>query len=538
MSEARPPSRALLVIAGLLTQIVGVACLIAALAALPMVHDVHGSTGSVIVSVVAALAAIVCGTLVYRARLIPLALAIALDVGFGIVLPRGNSTIGALIRILPEGDTSTANTLVTVAAITMFVTGILCVLALPSALKVRRWARAQITRDEARDEREIGGDRASRPADTLKGIGQTRLTATQIVSMPGAPMHKRPLIIAGSAIALVVLGVVLIMTSTGSSSDPTAGSAASQGSAKTPVRKIEAQGAGSAVVVHFVDAGVSPVVGDAGVVASAVGDAAEIAVEPTPEDLLSAFHAALGLGDPAGLSALLDPKVFAFGPSANELAEGREAVIALLKRAISAPKKGTLAVEAAHTAIGRDAQLAWIAEEVSVGRKKFLATVVAGLHDGHWMIFALHWAIAMPNDTAYALARDGTLAVPDAIPNAHDESPLAIAMRTALASKPSFVEARSTRADAFNFGSALGERIQGGEAIKKTFTRIKATIHLHDAVKVGMIGDRGGWGAANVDFTDTDRDGNEVTQTFRVLAAWLHEDAGWRIVQTQWSNPR
>ena len=49
---------------------------------------------------------------------------------------------------------------------------------------------------------------------------------------------------------------------------------------------------------------------------------------------------------------------------------------------------------------------------------------------------------------------------------------------------------------------------------------------------------RGGWGAANVDFTDADSDGTEVTQTFRVLAAWVKEDAGWRIVQTQWSNAR
>jgi ketosteroid isomerase-like protein len=111
-------------------------------------------------------------------------------------------------------------------------------------------------------------------------------------------------------------------------------------------------------------------------------------------------------------------------------------------------------------------------------------------------------------------------------------------MRTAFASKPSFVEARSARPDAFNFGSASGERLKGGETIKKIFGRIKAVIKLHDAVKVGTLGERGGWGAANVDFTDADKDGTEVTQTFRVLVAWVKEDAGWRIVQTQWSNAR
>ena len=61
---------------------------------------------------------------------------------------------------------------------------------------------------------------------------------------------------------------------------------------------------------------------------------------------------------------------------------------------------------------------------------------------------------------------------------------------------------------------------------------------MHDAVKVGAIGEHGGWGAANVDFTDADRDGVQVTQTFRVLVAWVREGKDLRIVQTQFSNAR
>ena len=61
-------------------------------------------------------------------------------------------------------------------------------------------------------------------------------------------------------------------------------------------------------------------------------------------------------------------------------------------------------------------------------------------------------------------------------------------MQTAFASKPSFVDARSTSPDAFNFGSAPGERLKGGETIKKVFGRINATLKLHDAVKVGQDG--------------------------------------------------
>jgi hypothetical protein len=95
-----------------------------------------------------------------------------------------------------------------------------------------------------------------------------------------------------------------------------------------------------------------------------------------------------------------------------------------------------------------------------------------------------------------------------------------------------------SRADGLNFGSAPGERIVGGDAIKKSFERLRASFRIHDAVTVGAVGDRGGWGAANVDFTDSDRDDVEVTQTLRVLAVWVHEDSGWRIVQSQWSNAR
>ena len=85
-----------------------------------------------------------CGTLVWRGRLVPLALAAGLDVGFGIGLPRGGSGIGAMLRILPQGDVATAETLVNIAALAMFVAAVLCLVAVPSALKLRRWARDEL----------------------------------------------------------------------------------------------------------------------------------------------------------------------------------------------------------------------------------------------------------------------------------------------------------------------------------------------------------------------------------------------------------
>src|SRR5439155_22944524 len=143
------PSRVVLIVAGALTQRIVTTCLVLALASLPVVHDLHRGMQSLVASVIAALAAIVCGTLAYRGRLVPLALAAGVDVGFGIVLPRGGSAIGVLLRILPAEDASTAESLITAAAIAMFATAALCLVAIPSAVKLRRWAYEEIARDSS-----------------------------------------------------------------------------------------------------------------------------------------------------------------------------------------------------------------------------------------------------------------------------------------------------------------------------------------------------------------------------------------------------
>lgn len=510
------PSRVLLIIAGLLTQLLGASCFVLSLASIPVVHDLHGGTHAAIASVIASLAAIVCGTLVWRGRLIPLALATGLDVGLGIVLPRGSSGIGALLRILPQGDVSTAETLVTVGAIAMFVAAMLCLVALPSAIKLRRWARAEMARPDYRPPQPDEPPEQKKLGSTLRGIGTMKLMPTQIIRAADAPPRSKPAVIFAVAIPLIAIGIAVISATTGKKAaakdDLGFGSAVASGSAK-------------------------PVAADAAVAVAIAIDAVPTAdappIEPPLEGFLDSFHAALGAGDAAVLAPLFDDKAFAFGVEAHEVAEGRDAVA---KQAIG--DVGKAAVTAKFHQVGREGDIAWVAEELKVGSKTFVTTYVVGLGAAGWSIAAIHFAVAMPNDQAYRLARDGDLSIPDAIPDLHDESTLAVAMRTAFASKSSFVDARSTRADAFNFGSAPSERLSGGDQIKKIFGRIRATVRLHDAVRVGMVGKLGGWGAANVDFTDADKDGTDVTQTFRVLAAWVNEPAGWRIVQTQWSNPR
>src|SRR5262249_682872 len=151
------------------------------------------------------------------------------------------------------------------------------------------------------------------------------------------------------------------------------------------------------------------------------------------------------------------------------LAEGRNAVVTQLREDLNeTPAKG-FPVGTKFSQTTADGDVGWLAEEGKVGTKTFVITAVIGLREGAWTISALHWAQAMPNNIAYQLTHKGELAIPDAIPDAHNESALANAMRTGFASKPSFVEARSARADTVNFNSTSGERLKGGETIKKIF---------------------------------------------------------------------
>jgi len=525
------PSRVLLIVAGALTQLVGAACLVLNLASLPFARDLHAHTHSILASIVAALATIVCGTLVYRGRLIPLALAAGLDVGFGIGLPRGSAAIGTLLHVLPQNDLDTANTLVTIGSVAMFVAAILCILAIPSALRLRAWARAELAREELAA-RGAQGEQVKRAstgaivpaaASTLKGVGP-KLMPTQVIHLN---RKGKPVLIIGVAVTLIAIGIVVITATTGSSSSSATdgmkvGSAVATtttGSATTTtIRSGSGSGSGSGSAIG-VDAGV---------------DAAP--TDPPVEEITARLHLALLGMKPDELGLLFDNKAFAFGVEAHDVAQGRDAIVAMLRHDLG--EKPNTEVGAKFAQTGHEGDAGWFAEEIKVGAKTYVATGVVALRDGAWSIAALHWSVAMPNTEAYKAARDGTLEQPDAIPDAHDDSDLAKAMRTGFASKPSFVAARSARPDAMNFGSAPGERLSGGDTIKKIFGRIKATIRLHDAVAVGTVGAKGGWGAANVEFTDADRDGTEVTQTFRVLVAWVQESGGWRMVQSHWSNAR
>ncbi len=520
------PSRLLVIAAGLLTQLIGAGCLVLSLASLPAAHDLHHGTHAAIGAAIAAVAALIVGALAYGSRPVALGLAALIDVGFGIVLPRGDSGLGQVFQMLRSGNGKGADTLITIAAVVMFASGAVCLIAIPSALAVKRWrARPRNTTERA--------------VRTRKGFEPLRASSpTEMVTNP--PRKPKgaiwPYIVVGLGVTLVAVGIGAIAASSGGGGGGASGKTAESGNSGSGSAAKRGSGTGTGT-------GSGSDSGSGSGTGTGTGTGTAPATPAGPDEVIAAFHAALVHVDAGELAGVLAPKLFMFGAEANELGEGREAAIAILRHDLGDPPDGGFGVDAHKLAIGRDGQIAWVAQELGVNAdkrpaKKFVSTAVLAEQNGTWSIVAICLAVAVPNEVAYKTARDGTLPAPDEIPNSHDASPHAEAMRRGFASKAAFVDARSTRSDAFNFGSAPGERIVGGDAIRKTFAHLKAKLRLHDAVKVGAIGDRAGWGVANVDFTDADRDGTLVTQTFRVLAAWVKEDAGWRIVQTQWSNAR
>ncbi|HET9620886.1 MAG TPA: nuclear transport factor 2 family protein, partial [Kofleriaceae bacterium] len=272
----------------------------------------------------------------------------------------------------------------------------------------------------------------------------------------------------------------------------------------------------------------------------------------TVASLLTAEHAALARADGQALAALRTAGAFGFGLDADEVGDGRDAVVGQILRDLGDPPAGGFTVTAHNTAVGEERGHAWIAEELELGGadrepRTLLVSALAAVVGGKWQFVAEHWAVAVADATAERLAILKTLPTPQPIADRGDgpgAAELDRAVRAAFETKAAFADARSERPDAFNFGSG-GERAHGGAAIKKIFTRIKAQIRLHDGARVVAGGQWDpaqqaapwiGWAAVNVDFTARTRAATDVTQTFRVLAIAIKEGSDWKLVQTQWSN--
>ena len=242
------------------------------------------------------------------------------------------------------------------------------------------------------------------------------------------------------------------------------------------------------------------------------------------------------------LAATLWPRAVGFGTDADELAEGRDAIMVNLGREL-----GELAgreVTSRSLAIGEEGNHAWIAEELEIGSKRYAITQLAAYVGGAWMTVALHWAVQIPDAKAERMEILHTLRKPKPITNVVDgPKDLEPALRAAFASRAANAEARSARPKSFNFGSAPGERMLGGNRIKQIFGKLRSEIGLRDGIRAvassawdPQAAPAVAFAALNADFITRTKAATDLTHTFRVLVILVKEGADWKIVSSQWSH--
>jgi len=525
-----------------------------------------GSTLAVAAWLVTAMAGLVFGGLIYRGGLVSTLVAAAIDAGFGLVLLAIEyDTLRKLLKILPASDVGTIGDALNVAGFAMLGAAVVCLVALPQAIRFAQWFRTAAATRTA-----MSTARGFPPPVPARG-------STYIIPADEASASRRRLYLVLGGLAIGVgVGIGVLVSSTWSSSTPAEretgptlgrpGSGLGSGHGSGSAKPSRAGGAAPSDAQPTVQqepridhpAVQAAVPADAGGAANARQGAtneaggAVLAVNPgaTLASMLTQQRDAIAKVDARALGAVMAPAVYGFGIDADEVAEGRDAVVEQIVRDLGEPPPGGWTVESRALSIGDERDHAWIAEELEVGAaghppRRFAITELAAAIEGRWRIVALHWAAPVADATAERLAILKTMPMPQPIQDRHDGSDeLNRAVRAAFASRDAFADARSERPAAFNYGSG-GERAHGGVAIKRIFSKLKAQIRLHDGARVvaGSAWDPAqrtapwiGWAAVNVDFTSKTRAATEVTQTFRVLAILIKDGTAWKIVQTQWSN--
>lgn len=515
MPASRAPGRVLLRTAGILTQILGALCLLLGTITFVLVQqNKSGGSGFVVAWGLAALTALLFGGLMARGGLVSLLGGATLVAAFAIVLLLVDyDTVRGVFRVLPESDVEVLADGLTAGGIACLVVMAMCLASIPQALRYGRWLH------EA-----SGQSIEDLPAgSTAKGWAPPPTAKHSVWAMPAAPPEEQRsrrrmyIALAGFAIGFGAgIGVLVSSTSDDTRSGP-------------PVRE--------RAVADIVEDGS----GSAG-----SASAPPPAEQPAVDQLLSAQKEMLENGDLEGMAALLAPGAIGFGAESDAFGEGRDALKAQLARDLGELASGaTVTVKSSH--VGEEGPHAWIAQELELtaagkATKKLAVTQLASVVQQKWVVAAWHWAVLVPDAVAEEKKILGTLPAPRPVPNqTTGQDDLGVAVRAAFASRQAFADARSERADGFNFGSGPGERSIGGRGIKRVFGKLRAQIRVHDGVRA-VSGDA--WGAAptigvaalNVDFSTKSRALTDLTQTFRVLAVLVKEDAGWKIVSTQWSH--
>jgi ketosteroid isomerase-like protein len=525
-SASRQPRRFLLRLAGALTQVGCAGCLLLGTIAFVLVQqNASGGAELAILWAVLAMAGLVFGGLMARGGLFSLLASALLDAGFGIaLLVLDGDTLASLLHILADEDVAMIGDALVGMGVGMVAVAALCLAAITQALRYGRWLHAAASLDyipAAATNREFPPP----PVPALPG---------SVWRMPAAPpaetrsRRRMYFALAGFAIGFGA-GIGVLVSSTAQPARTS--SAAGTGTTDPPAATGSA--AGDVTDASRRDGGVA-------------------ATPPPPiTTLLDTQRAALASGDLAALAATLAPDAVGFGTAASAYAVGPEALAARLREDLGALPAGGVTVDVQFGQIGQERDHAWIAQELAItvrgrGKRVFAVTQLAAAIGGSWQVVAWHWAVPVPDRDAERIALLGRKPAPAPIGNKLDgPRELEAAVRAAFASREAFVDARSEREDAFNFGSGPKERIIGGRSIRRIFAGLRDQITLHDGIHAvaGSAWDERqrdapwiGIALVNADFKTRTRAATDLTYTFRVLAVVLREGDAWKLVQTQWSH--
>nr|MBA3817378.1 hypothetical protein [Deltaproteobacteria bacterium] len=186
------PARAVLRIAGVLTQLIGAGSLLLGTIAFVLIQqNQSGGAGYVLAWAGAAMAALVLGGLMARGELISVLGSAALDAGFGIVLlVLDEAVLRGLVRVLPASDLEMIAGILVGAGGAMLAVAGLCLLAIPQALRYARWLQARADEDTplrpSQPTQQLRALDSVLAGSTAKGWAPPPTTKLSVWNMPAA----------------------------------------------------------------------------------------------------------------------------------------------------------------------------------------------------------------------------------------------------------------------------------------------------------------------------------------------------------------
>jgi ketosteroid isomerase-like protein len=283
------------------------------------------------------------------------------------------------------------------------------------------------------------------------------------------------------------------------------------------------------------------------------------AVRTGVAELMAAQDAAVASGDIPGFVSYLAPQAFWIGAGAAEVLVGPEAVAAELQQVfgpfLEAGATFSTEIDGPHIGVAADGRAAWVAEQITLTittpdttmTLPYRITSLVAESGGSWSIIAQKWSMGISNEDAFALAAQGALPTPAEVPHSVGDGaqPLVDLLDQGAADATAWVASLSEDPQAFSFGSAPDEVLEGGETIKQAYGAFVAdygmTIGRNGGVHAalapsGTVGFIGG----NLDIGLTVEQEGEpvaVSQTYRALLVYEKaEDGSWNLVQSHFSN--